>query len=98
MKRVSVAPIGKVLEAYFAENGMQNKLLEQKLLENLKDILGQFMYNYVTNAYIKDKVLYIKVTNSILRGELSMTKQSLMERLNASVSPDKMVIRDINIK
>lgn len=97
MKRVSVAPIGKVLEAYFAENGMQNKLLEQRLLENLKSILGQFMYNYVTNAYIKDKVLYIKVTNSILRGELSMTKQSLMERLNASVSPDKMVIRDINV-
>ncbi|MCQ2335886.1 MAG: DUF721 domain-containing protein [Paludibacteraceae bacterium] len=97
MKRVSVTPIGKVIDAYFKENGMQDKILEQRLLENLKDILGQFIYNYVTSVYIKDRVLYIKVSNSILRGEIAMTKQSLIERLNASVSPDKMVIRDINV-
>ncbi|MCQ2369873.1 MAG: DUF721 domain-containing protein [Paludibacteraceae bacterium] len=97
MKRVSVAPIGKVIDAYFKENGMQDKILEQKLLDNLKDILGTFIYNYVTSTYINNKVLYIKVSNSILRGEIAMTKQSLIERLNASVSPDVMVIRDINV-
>ena len=98
MKRVSVTPIGKVIDVYFKENGMQGKILEQRLLENLKDILGQFIYNYVTSAYIKDRVLYIKVSNSILRGEIAMTKQSLIERLNASVSPDVMVIRDLVIR
>ncbi len=98
MRRVSVTPIGKILDAYFEDNGMRDKLLEQKLLDNFKNIVGQFIYGYVTSAYIKDKVLYIKVSNSILRGEISMTKQSLMERLNASVSPDVMVIRDLVIR
>ncbi len=97
MKRVSVIPIGKVIDAYFKENGMQDKILEQRLLDNLKDILGTFVYNYVTSAYINNKVLYIKVSNSILRGEIAMTKQSLIERLNASVSPDVMIVRDINV-
>ncbi|MCQ2361131.1 MAG: DUF721 domain-containing protein [Paludibacteraceae bacterium] len=98
MKRVSVTPIGKILSAYFDEVGIGEKIREQRLLDNMESVLGSFICKYVNRKYINNKVLYIYVTNSVLRGELSMNKHSLIERLNASVSSDVMVIKDLVVR
>lgn len=98
MKRYGAIPIGEAIKGYFAEMGFSDKMNEQRLLENLSDIAGTFIAKYITKKYISDKILYIHVSNSILRGELTMNKQSLIERLNASVSSDEMVIKDLVIR
>lgn len=98
MKRVSVTPIGKILSAYFDEVGIGEKIREQQLLDNMESVLGSFICKYVNKKYINNKVLYLYVTNSIMRGELTMNKNSLIERLNASVSSDVAVIKDLVIR
>lgn len=98
MRRVSVTPIGKVLETYFAEMGLEDKMSEQRILDAVPTVLGQFIYKFVTSATIRGGVLNLRVSNSILRGELNMQRQSLRDRLNAAVSADKMIIKDVVIK
>lgn len=95
MKRVSVTPIGKVLENYFAEMGLGDKMNEQRVLDAVSGVLGQFIYKFVTSAYIRGGVLHLRVNNSILRGELNMQRTVLRDKLNGAVSADKMIIKDV---
>ncbi|MBO6035283.1 MAG: DUF721 domain-containing protein [Paludibacteraceae bacterium] len=97
MKRVSVTPIGKVLESYFSEMGLEDKMSEQRLLDAVPGVLGQFIYKFVTSTYVRDGVLHLRVNNSILRGELNMQRTVLRDKLNGAVSADKMIIKDVII-
>ena len=97
MKRVSVTPIGKILETYFAEMGLGDKMSEQRILDAVPDVLGPFVYKFVTSKYIRNGVLYMRVSNSILRGELNMQRTALRDKLNGAVSADKMIIKDVVI-
>lgn len=97
MKRVSVTPIGKVLESYFSEMGLGEKMNEQRLLDAVPGVLGQFIYKFVTSTYVRDGVLHLRVNNSILRGELNMQRTALRDKLNGAVSADKMIIKDVII-
>lgn len=98
MKRVSVTPIGKVLESYFSEMGLGEKMNEQRLLDAVPGVLGQFIYKFVTSTYVRDGVLHLRVNNSILRGELNMQRTVLRDKLNGAVSADKMIIKDVIIR
>lgn len=98
MKRVSVTPIGKILTAYFDEVGIGVKIREQKLLDNLESVLGTFICRYIDKRYINDKVLYIHVTNSVMRGELTMNKASMLQKLNDYVGYKEPVIIDLVVR
>lgn len=98
MKKYGAIPIGEIIKGYFAEMGFSDKINEQILLEKLSDTVGPFIVKYITKKYISNKTLYIHVSNSILRGDLTMNKVQLMEKLNRSVSENNDVIRDIVVK
>lgn len=97
MRRVSVTPIGKILETYFAEMGLGEKMNEQRVIDAVPGVLGQFIYKFVTSTYIRDGVLHLRVNNSILRGELNMQRTALRDKLNGAISADKMIIKDVII-
>lgn len=98
MKRVEVMPIGKILEAYFVEMGLDGKLDEQRIIDAMPEVLGSYMSRYIDRIYIKGETLYLHVSNSVLKGELNMSHLSLRDKLNAAVSADKMIIKDVIIK
>lgn len=98
MKRVSITPISKILSSYFDEVGIGERIREQQLLDNIESVMGTFICRYISKKYISDKTLYIYVSNSILRGDLTLNKAQLMEKLNRSVSESNNVIRDIIVK
>lgn len=97
MKRVSVTPIGKIMETYFAEMGLGEKMNEQRIMDALPNVLGVFICKFITSKYIKNGVLYLRINNSILKGELNMQRTALRDKFNGAVSSDKMIIKDVVI-
>jgi len=98
MKRVGFTTIGTVLQSYFDEMGLGDRFQEQKILDNFNTIVGPFICKYVNKMYISNRVLYLYVSNSILRGEIVMNKASMLEKLNNSVDANKKTIDDIIVR
>ena len=81
---------------YLKEMNMEGKLNEVGLINSWEEIVGKAISSRTSNIYIKDKVLYVHLNSSVVRNELLMLRQELMEKLNQKAGTE--VIRDIVLK
>jgi predicted nucleic acid-binding Zn ribbon protein len=97
MKRRNTQTIGEVLKGFFEENTeLYEKMLEIRLQRGWGEILGPMILQYTRNIYIKNRVLYVSLTSSVLRSELTLSREKLIKSLNEYAGSD--VIRDIVIR
>ena len=82
LKRESKS-IGDILSEYFEENPfLKTKIAEQRAVRAWSELLCSGVSSYTKNVYLKRKTLYVQLTSSVLRAELQMNKDSLIEKLN----------------
>lgn len=97
MKRKNTQTIGEVLRDFFEDNTeLYEKMLEIRLQRGWGEVLGPMVLQYTRNIYIKDRVLYVSLTSSVLRSELSLCKDRLLRSLNEYAGSS--VIRDIILR
>lgn len=86
--------IGEVLQAFLKEANLESKIFEQRILKAWPEILGPEMASYTANLYIRNGVLYVSMTSSVLRNELFMSRERLVKSLNEHVGSQviKMII------
>lgn len=83
MKRKNTQMIGEVLRDIFEENTeMYEKILEIRIKRAWGVVLGDMVLQYTRNLYVKDKVLYVSLTSSVLRNELTLCRERLVKSLN----------------
>ena len=58
---------------------------ETRLIKAWNSLLGEQVASYTTKLYIQRGVLYVHLSSSVLRSELSMCRNMLMDRLNKQV-------------
>jgi Protein of unknown function (DUF721). len=97
MKRKNTQMIGEVLRDIFEENTeMYEKILEIRVKRAWGVVLGDMVLQYTRNLYVKDKVLYVSLTSSVLRNELTLCRERLIKSLNDYAR--STVIREIVIR
>lgn len=97
MKRKNTQTIGEVLRDFFEDNTeLYEKMLEIRLQRGWGEVLGPMVLQYTRNLYIKDRVLYVSLTSSVLRSELTLCKDRLLRSLNEYAGSS--VIRDIILR
>ncbi|MBE6303060.1 MAG: DUF721 domain-containing protein [Bacteroidales bacterium] len=96
MKRGGVKSISELVRATCREEGLETPLNEYRLIKAWSQVLGENVNNYTGEMYIKNQILYVHVTSSVLRQELMMNKKNLVRRLNDHVKAQ--VITDIILK
>lgn len=84
MKRNNAEPIGKLIQQYLRQEGMESPLNEQRLLDAWPQVLGP-MAAYTTDLFIRNQVLYVHLTSAALRQELMMGRELLVRNLNKMV-------------
>jgi predicted nucleic acid-binding Zn ribbon protein len=83
MKRVNTQLIGSVLDDFFLQNPeLADKLAEVRLINSWKTALGPSISRFTDNLYIKKRTLYVRLTSSILKSELTMCREQLTKKLN----------------
>jgi len=84
---------GDALKAAFEESGIDNKLKETRLLENLNQILGEHISKHIQSKRISKSILYIRLDSAALRHELSYRRDELKKALNESIHQE--LLKDI---
>lgn len=73
--------------------GLETPLLQKRLIDSWKDVVGEMIANFTDNLYIRNQTLYVHLTNPAIRADLSMMRRELVKKLNAHVG--SQVIADV---
>lgn len=88
--------IGELIKAFYEERRGPGYLDEVNLIKGWKEVVGPFIAQYTTDLFIRNGVLYVKITSDSLRTELAFSKSVLMKNLNDLVGRE--VLTDIVFK
>ena len=91
MKRNDAQQIGDMIRRFFRQNGLESPLNEYRLVHAWNDVVGPVISRYTTNLYIKNQILYVHLSSSVLREELMMGRDILVRNLNAKVGAQVIV-------
>ena len=91
MKRNNAEQIGDVLRQFLRQQGLETPLNEYRLVDAWKDVVGPVITRYTTNPFIKNQVLYVSLSSSVIRQELMMGREMLIRNLNAQVGSQVIV-------
>ena len=81
--------IDKLLKAY----NLEDKMKELDLLEAWPDLMGKAVAHRTKSIEIKNQKLLLKIDSSVMREQLHIGKQVIIQRVNEFMGKD--VIRDV---
>lgn len=91
MRKKQPELIGQLLRRYLRQNSLESPLNEQRLIDSWSEIMGPTISDYTDGLYIRNQILYVHLTSSVLRQELMMSRQQLIKNLNNKVGATVIV-------
>ena len=95
MFKREVKSINDILQQFLRKEGLETPLQQKRLIDAWDSVAGQMVARYTQEKFIKNQILFVKITNPALRQDLSMMRQQLTRRLNEAV--DSSVISDVRV-
>jgi hypothetical protein len=89
-------PIEDILKEFVKTNNLQSGLDKVNVREAWTNLMGNGVNNYTTAIELKHETLYVQLSSSVLREELSYGNEKIVKMLNESVGKDiikKLVLR-----
>jgi len=97
MIRRKTAQIGETLRLFWQDNPeLYHKMLEERVQRLWGELFGPSIAKYTSNVYIKNRVLYVNMTSSVVRSEMIALRKKLVITLNEHAGSD--VIDDVMIR
>jgi len=88
--------IGDVLKEFVETNKLQSGLDKVKVREVWEEMMGNGVNHYTTTIKLERQTLYVQLSSSVLREELSYGKEKIIKMLNEAMGKDlikKLVLR-----
>ncbi|MEE2771640.1 MAG: DUF721 domain-containing protein [Bacteroidota bacterium] len=89
--------LSDLLKTFVDENKLDKKGLDQvKIRDIWNNQMGPAIEKYTTNIKLKNEVLYVQLSSSVLREELSYGKEKIIRILNEEMGKElihKLVLR-----
>ena len=85
-----------VLSNLIDKNSLNDGLNNVKIQSLWKKTIGGNVNSYTTDIYLKKKTLYVSLSSSVLRQELSYGKQKIVDLINEEIGKNlinKIVLR-----
>lgn len=89
-------PISTILKQFIETNKLQSGLDKVDIREAWVTMMGNGVNNYTTDVTLDRDTLYVGLSSSVLREELSYGKQKIIDMLNESIGKkvvNKLVLR-----
>lgn len=96
MRRSRTISLAEAMQDYIREMKIGDKLREVSLIESWEEIAGKAISSRTSRIYIKNGVLFIVLSSSVVRNELVMIKEALRHKLNEKAGSE--LITDIVFK
>jgi len=92
MRRTKTVHIAQIVDEILGKYKINNKILEARIITAWHEVLGPLAKSD-DELYIKNKVLFVNLSSSVISNELSMMRSKLVQRLNEKAG--EVVIKDI---
>ena len=96
MRKSNTQPIHEVIQELLRELKIDRKLKEVGIVSEWESLMGKTVAVRTSNIYIRNRILYVNVTSSVLRNELLMMRNDIINKLNeraGEVVVEQMVVR-----
>jgi hypothetical protein len=89
-------PIEDVLKAFVEKNNLQKGLDKVNVREAWANLMGNGVNNYTTAIELKHDTLYVQLSSSVLREELSYGNEKIIRLLNEAIG--KIVVKKLVLR
>ena len=96
MRKKNTEMLSDVIRQVLGELHLDKPLNEKRLIDAWPIVLGQNIMNYTSDLSIRNRVLYVSLTSSVLRHDLFLSREDIKKSLNNQVGAE--VIVDIVFK
>jgi predicted nucleic acid-binding Zn ribbon protein len=96
MRKSNTQPIENVIREYLKEMNIDQKLKEVGIVSQWEKLMGKTVAVRTSQIYIRNHILYIHVTSSVLKNELLMMRQAIIEKINEEAG--EKIVEQIVIK
>lgn len=89
-------PLREALKDFIQENRLQQGIDKVNAREAWIQLMGNGVNNYTTAIELRNETLYVSLSSSVLREELSLGKSKIVDMLNEELGKDlvkKIVLR-----
>jgi len=92
MRRCQTVGISQLIAELLGKHNISGKLKETRIIAAWPEVLGP-LAKPTDELYIKNKILFVNLSSSVIRNELSMMRSKIVQLLNEKVKEE--VITDI---
>lgn len=96
MRKKNTELLSDIIRQVLKENHLDKPLNERRLIDAWPKVLGENIIKYTSELNIRNRVLYVSMTSSVLRHDLFLSREEIKNSLNRQVGVD--VIVDIVFK
>ena len=82
MRKSQTQIIKDVIRDCLSEMHIDRKLKEVELVAQWESLMGKTVANRTSQIYIRDRILYLRITSPVLKSELLMMRQVIIDKLN----------------
>ncbi|MDR1681666.1 MAG: DUF721 domain-containing protein [Prevotellaceae bacterium] len=96
MKRQQAQPLKDILQQIIRHDGMEPQLQQARILSHWDALTGEAVARATRSKYIRDRKLFVHLNSSIVRQQLFMLRDELVEKLNREEGTpviDELVLR-----
>lgn len=93
MRKRNTESLREVINQVLKTNHLDKKLNEKHLIDAWPKVLGENINMYTSELIIKNRVLYVTLTSSVLRHDLFLSREEIKLSLNRVVGAE--LIKDI---
>lgn len=96
MRRSKTISIAEAVKDYIREMHLEGHLNEIGIINSWEETVGKAIASRTSKIFIKDSILYVHLSSSVVRNELIMLRNELKQKLNEKAGSE--VIKDIVLK
>lgn len=86
MRRNNTELLRDVIGQFLKDNKLDKQLNEKRLIDAWPKVLGDNIKQYTSLLNISNRVLYVKLSSSVLRHELFLSKEQIILSLNKAAN------------
>jgi len=91
MRKKNTELLSDIIVQVLKNNHLDKPLNEKRLMDAWPVVLGNNILKYTTDLSIKNKILYVSLTSSVLRHDLFLSREEIRKSLNKQVGTDVIV-------
>ncbi len=96
MRRSNTQSLSDVLKEYIKSNHIERKLKEVDVVQSWENLLGKTIAHYTRNIYIRNQVLYVEISSSVVKNELFMMREEICRKINENAGEE--IVRQMIFK